>query len=72
MAKQIELLFENEEGKTVRISLDEPVEPVDTVALETAMDPILAENAFVSSGGDLIAKKGARMVERNVIDIPLS
>ncbi|MCF6409228.1 DUF2922 domain-containing protein [Pseudalkalibacillus salsuginis] len=72
MAKQIELLFENEEGKTVRISLDEPVEPVDTVALETAMDQILAENAFVSSGGDLVAKKGARIVERNVTDIPLS
>ncbi|WP_221563788.1 DUF2922 domain-containing protein [Alkalihalobacillus sp. TS-13] len=72
MAKQIELLFENEEGKTVRLSLDEPVEPVDTIALESAMDQILAENAFVSSGGDLIAKKGARIVERNVTDIPLS
>ncbi len=69
MAKQIELLFENEEGKTVRISLDEPV---DTAALETAMDQILAKNAFVSSGGDMVAKKGARIVERNVTDIPLS
>ncbi|WP_261132525.1 DUF2922 domain-containing protein [Bacillus sp. Marseille-Q3570] len=72
MAKQIELLFENEEGKTVRLSLDEPVEPVDTIALGSAMDQILAENAFVSSGGDLVAKKGARIVERNVTDIPLS
>ncbi|MGP4082220.1 DUF2922 domain-containing protein [Pseudalkalibacillus sp. R45] len=72
MAKQIELLFENQEGKTVRLSLDEPVEPVDTIALEAAMDQILAENAFVSSGGDLVAKKGARIVERNVTDIPLS
>ncbi|WP_349410231.1 DUF2922 domain-containing protein [Pseudalkalibacillus sp. SCS-8] len=72
MAKQIELLFENTEGKTVRISLDQPVEPVDTLALNAAMDKIVTDNVLISSGGDLIAKKGARIVERNVTDVPLS
>ncbi len=72
MAKQIELLFENFEGNTVRISLDEPVEPVDSLAINAAMDKILADNALISSGGDLVAKKGARVVERNVTDIPLA
>ncbi|MCF6136814.1 DUF2922 domain-containing protein [Pseudalkalibacillus berkeleyi] len=72
MAKQIELLFENEEGGTVRISLEEPVEPVDTLALNSAMDKIISDNALISSGGDLVAKRGARIVERNVTDVPLA
>ncbi len=69
--KKIELKFENEEGKTVTISLDNPVEPVDPVAVSEAMDAILSENAFFSSGGDLVAKKSARIVERNVSEIEI-
>ncbi|UOQ50295.1 DUF2922 domain-containing protein [Gracilibacillus caseinilyticus] len=69
--KKIELKFENEEGKTATISLDNPVEPVDPVVVNTAMDAIMSQNAFFSSGGDLVAKKSARIVERNVTDIEL-
>ncbi|QGH36299.1 DUF2922 family protein [Gracilibacillus salitolerans] len=69
--KKIELKFENEEGKTVTFSLDNPVEPVDPVAVSEAMDAILSENAFFSSGGDLVAKKSARIVERNVSEIEI-
>lgn len=71
MAKKIELKFENQDGKTVTYSLDNPVEPVDAVAVKAAMDEILTENAFTSSGGDIVAIKGARVVERNVVDIEL-
>ncbi|WP_018930737.1 DUF2922 domain-containing protein [Gracilibacillus lacisalsi] len=69
--KKIELKFENEEGKTVTFSLDNPVEPVDPVQVNAAMDAILNENAFFSSGGDLVAKKSARIVERNVSEIEI-
>lgn len=69
--KTIELKFENEEGKTVTISLDAPVEPVDPVAVNAAMDAVIAQNAFFSSGGDLVGKKSARVVERNVTEIEL-
>ncbi|SHM60469.1 DUF2922 domain-containing protein [Gracilibacillus kekensis] len=69
--KKIELKFENEEGKTVTIGLDNPVEPVDEVAVNNAMDTILAQNALFSSGGDLVAKKSARIVERNVTEIEI-
>jgi len=72
MAKTIELLFENAEGKTVRYTLDNPAEPVDPAAVNNAMDTIVSQNAFTSSGGDLVKKKGARIVERNVTDIQLS
>lgn len=72
MAKKLELKFENQDGKTVTYTLDNPVEPVDAVAVEAAMDEIITQNAFTSSGGDLVAKKGARIVERNVLDIDLA
>jgi len=72
VAKTIELLFENVGGKVVRYTLDNPVEPFDATAVNQAMDTIITQNAFSSSGGDLVKKKGARIVERNVTDIPLT
>ncbi|SET92930.1 Protein of unknown function [Salinibacillus kushneri] len=71
MAKKLELKFANEEGKTVTFSLDEPVEPVDTDLINQAMDEIVTQNAFTSSGGDIIEKKSARIVERNVQEIEI-
>lgn len=71
MAKKIDLQFLNEQGRTVTYSLDNPVDPADPAAVSAAMDTILTENAFSSSGGNLVSKKGARIVERNVTDIQL-
>ncbi len=72
MAKTLELSFANTTGKVVRYTLDNPVEPFDSAAVNAAMDTIIAQNAFTSSGGDLIKKKSARIVERNVTEIPLT
>ncbi|WP_096272572.1 DUF2922 domain-containing protein [Paucisalibacillus globulus] len=69
--KTLELKFENADGKIVTYSLEKPIEPVDPAAVAAAMDTIIAENAFTSSGGNLVAKKSARVVERNVEDIEL-
>lgn len=69
--KKLELKFLNTDGKTVTYSLDKPVEPVDAVAVKSAMDTIIAQNAFTSSGGDLLTIKSARVVERNVQEIEL-
>lgn len=69
--KRLELIFENEFGKNVTISLDEPIEPIDANAVNAAMDEVITQNVFTSSGGDLVHKKGARIVERNVTEIEL-
>jgi hypothetical protein len=37
--------------------------------LSAAMDEIILQNAFATSGGDLVSKKEARIVERNVTAI---
>lgn len=69
--KKIELKFLNEDDKTVSYSLEKPVEPVDAGAVSDAMDEILTQNAFTSSGGDLVSKKSARIVDRTVEEIEL-
>jgi len=69
--KRIELFFENEDGKTVKYTLDNPLEPVNPVTVNAAMDEIIAQNVFYSSGGDLVAKKGARIVENIIEEIDL-
>lgn len=72
MAKTLELQFLNTEGKTVKLNVDSPIEPVDPAAITAAMDDILASNIFFTTGGEFVAKKGARIVERNVTDVGLA
>ncbi|NWO14448.1 DUF2922 domain-containing protein [Virgibacillus sp.] len=69
--KKLELKFTNQDGKTVNYTIDQPVEPVDTATVNAAMDEILQQNAFTSSGGDLVAKKSARIVERIVEEVEM-
>ncbi|WP_085994142.1 DUF2922 domain-containing protein [Oceanobacillus senegalensis] len=69
--KKIELKFTNEDGRTVTHSLEHPIEPVDPAAVNAAMDEIIAQDAFTSTGGNLVAKKSARVVENIVEDIDL-
>lgn len=69
--KKLELRFENYDGKTVTYSLDKPVEPVDPQLVNDVMDEIIAQDAFTSNGGDLVAKKSARIVDRQVEDIEI-
>ncbi|MGM0903603.1 DUF2922 domain-containing protein [Mesobacillus maritimus] len=68
MAKTLELQFMTDLGKVARLTVDNPVEPVDTAAVKLAMESIVASNAFFSSYGNLAGVSGARVVERNVTE----
>jgi hypothetical protein len=67
--KKLDLQFLNEMGRTVTISLEQPVEPADEALINEAMDTILAQNVITSSGGLLVSKKGARIVDRTVQEL---
>ncbi|MDQ0229899.1 DUF2922 domain-containing protein [Metabacillus malikii] len=71
MTKTLELLFLNSAGKTVKVSIDSPKEPVDNTALSNAMDEIIASNIFISADGDFVGKKGARIIDRTITTIDL-
>lgn len=68
MAKTLELQFRTQLGKTARVSIDEPVEPVDTVQVKQVMDTLIATNVFQSTSGALVSAEGARVIERNVTE----
>lgn len=68
MAKTLELTFGNENGKTTKISLDGPIEPVDTQKVLAAMQSIIQANIFVTTNGAFISAEGVRLIERNVTE----
>ncbi|GHH99437.1 DUF2922 domain-containing protein [Neobacillus kokaensis] len=68
MAKTLELQFGTEFGKTARIVVDNPKEPVDEAAVKQAMEQIIAANIFYTASGNLAVVKGARVVDRNVTE----
>ncbi|WP_044893975.1 DUF2922 domain-containing protein [Bacillus alveayuensis] len=70
--KTLELQFLNQSGKIVRLLIENPIEPVDEAAVSAVMDAIITANVFVSSGGDLVAKKGAKLLAREVTELVLA
>ncbi|KMK76027.1 DUF2922 domain-containing protein [Alkalihalobacillus pseudalcaliphilus] len=74
MSKKLELLFENEEEKQVTISVDYPIEPVEPQTVYEAMLSMISSGAVSSTGGDIVAIRGARLVDRQVenIELPIS
>ncbi|HDX9627856.1 TPA: DUF2922 domain-containing protein [Bacillus cereus] len=67
----LELIFAKEDGKTVVFSIEKPITPVDAQVVNQVMDTILASSVF-SSIHDNTRKKGARLVERNVSEVPIN
>ncbi|WML24786.1 DUF2922 domain-containing protein [Neobacillus sp. OS1-33] len=71
MAKTLELQFGTELGKTARITVDNPKEPIDEEVVKMSMSQIIASDIFTSGSGKFISAKGARVVDRSVTDYEL-
>ena len=71
MAKTLELHFINNVGKTVKLTVDYPKEPVDKVAVKQVMDLVIAANIFGGENQSFVSVKEARVVEHNVTDYEL-
>lgn len=69
MSSKIELIFKNQENRSTRISVDEPKADLTEVEVQAAMDNMIAENIFNTSGGDLVAVSGARIVTTQIEDL---
>ncbi|PFN80643.1 hypothetical protein COJ85_29975 [Bacillus sp. AFS076308] len=72
MTKTLELQFATEFGKTAKITVDNPKEPVDEGVVKLSMEQIIAANIFTTGSGKLASAKGARIIDRNVTDYELA
>lgn len=72
MTQVLELKFDTANGKTTTISINEPKPNLTGAEISTVMQTIIDQNVFHNEGYALVAKKQARIVERNVTEIALS
>lgn len=63
MEKVLELYFLTADGKTARVSIENPIIPINKEAVEQAMLQIVESQVFVSDAGILTGIKEARLVE---------
>lgn len=68
MAKSLDMIFKNAEGKLVRVSIPEPKEPVDSGEVNAAMDLLIEKNIFTVA---LTEKVAARVAESTHSEITL-
>ncbi|GIN86042.1 hypothetical protein J6TS2_24280 [Heyndrickxia sporothermodurans] len=67
--KTLELQFTTSENKTARISVEDPIEPVDLDKVKAAMEQIISSDVFISSTGAAYMEiKGARLIENHVTE----
>lgn len=71
MAKTIELIFTCTNGKTSKLSVENPIEPVDPQAVKQVMEQIISANVFSGTNGEFVSISEARLVEHNVTEYEL-
>nr|WP_205603393.1 DUF2922 domain-containing protein [Heyndrickxia shackletonii] len=69
IVKTLELQFVTANNKTASVSIEDPIEPVDTAKVKAAMEQLIAANVFQNSTGYAFTEmKGARLVDHNVTE----
>ena len=71
MIQTLELKFLNANEKVVTLTVDNPTMPVNPTLINQVMDKIVANNVFTSTSGIVVAKQGARLVGKEIIEIEL-
>ncbi len=69
MDKNLELIFKNTAGKSARISVQDPKDDLTTEEVQALMDNIVAKNVFETTGGNLVEVVGARLIQKEVIQL---
>ena len=61
MVKTLEMVFRNESGKEVVLSIAEPKDDLTLAQVNTVMQAIVAKNVFSTKTGDLVQIVEARI-----------
>lgn len=65
----LRMTFLSQGNKNVTLSLDNPREDVTAAEVQATMDLIIARNIFTSSGGDLVSKVNARIIDTTTTEL---
>lgn len=66
MIRTLQMIFKNQEGRNVTISVPDARENLQAAEVEAAMTGILARNIFRTTGGDIVEASKAQVVSRQV------
>ncbi|CDF57341.1 DUF2922 domain-containing protein [Thermobrachium celere] len=69
MAKSLIMVFQNEAGKNVSISIPNVKDEITENDVKVVMQNIIEKNIFTSTGGDLITIMSAQVVNRDVQEL---
>jgi len=69
MAKSLIMVFQNEAGKNVSISIPNVKEEITENDVKLVMQNIIQKNIFTSTGGDLITIMSAQVVNRDIQEL---
>ncbi|GIN21339.1 DUF2922 domain-containing protein [Siminovitchia fordii] len=70
--KTLELHFIASGGKTSRLTIEQPQEPVNPEDVKNAMQSMIDSGVFMDSEGNTYEEiKGARLIERSVTEFSL-
>ncbi|MBC2578858.1 DUF2922 domain-containing protein [Clostridium sp. DJ247] len=69
MSKILVMNFLNEEGKKVAVRVNSVREDLSAVEVASAMDVIIANNIFTSTGGDLKYKDSAEIIDKTSTEL---
>jgi hypothetical protein len=69
MATTLQMVFQNQIGKNVSISVPEVKEDITDNEIKALMQLILSKNVFETTGGDLVALMSANLITREVEEI---
>ncbi|NLA27463.1 MAG: DUF2922 domain-containing protein [Firmicutes bacterium] len=66
MTRTLQMIFLNEEGRNVTISVPDARDDIEAVEVETVMSDILQRNIFLTTGGEISGLRKAQVVSRDV------
>ena len=69
MAQTLQMVFQNEEGRNVTISVADALAELDPQDVETAMNNIVSGNLFITNGGEIMKAVRAQLVSRTVLTV---